>query len=264
MKKYFRVLALSLSSELQYRLNIFSLFISEALVLSGFVYLWFTVYREGYALGAYALPTLITYYLVNTFFRLFIETEVGWQTSVEIQKGELSKTLVRPLSYLGMKFAEHVGWQVALLGGALPLFAIVVVLLRAHLVFPQTLATVPMIVLALFGALVLNFLVLYCVGLLAFFFEISTGFIFAFYIASNLLGGMYLPLDLFPASIRTLSSLLPFSSYIAFPINLYLERLGALEIARGFAVQMGWIFVFYLIARVLWTKGTKRYEGYGQ
>jgi ABC-2 type transport system permease protein len=50
---------------------------------------------------------------------------------------------------------------------------------------------------------------------------------------------------------------------MSFPIEIFTGRLAHFEILRGLALQWMWVAVFYLVYRMVWVRGVKKYSAVG-
>jgi ABC-2 type transport system permease protein len=130
----------------------------------------------------------------------------------DVRRGEIAYHLTRPSSYLLFRLAEGLGGMLLGMAVLLPVGVVSAYLLTGGL--PQDprglLFAVP---LALLGAC----LVLLCttaIGLTAFFIEDSTPVYWIWNKALFVLGGLIVPLALFPEWLRKIAAFLPFSALI--------------------------------------------------
>ena len=77
------------------------------------------------------------------------------------------------------------------------------------------------------------------------------------------LSGFIAPLALFPEPMRRVAALLPFRSFLGFPLELMMGRLTPKETVFGFAVGGTWLILLAVIYRWLWYRGLRRYEAVG-
>ena len=112
-------------------------------------------------------------------------------------------------------------------------------------------------------AIVLYFLMSYCVASFAFWTSESAGPRFCFELFLEFASGAFFPLDVLPASLRTLFQCLPFSSLLYFPLNVFLDRTSGAAFLNGIAVQVFWILIFAWTARKVWQNGLKAYSAEG-
>ena len=64
-----------------------------------------------------------------------------------------------------------------------------------------------------------------------------------------------------PATPATLS--LPFPYLLFFPVNIYLGRVTSAELWQGLLVQACWVAAAYVLARLVWGRGIRKYSAVG-
>lgn len=122
-------------------------------------------------------------------------------------------------------------------------------------------ATLLLFLIALILAMILNFILLYCMGCAGFWMVDAGASIFM--LVSNIVSGGIFPLDIFGTSVQTVLRILPFGYTNYFCSSIICNRLNEEEILQGFFLQIFWIVVCYFIYRILWKKGLKRYVAVG-
>ncbi|MNY39358.1 hypothetical protein D3C86_1740380 [compost metagenome] len=75
-------------------------------------------------------------------------------------------------------------------------------------------------------------------------------------------GGMF-PIEIFGPRVNTLLTYLPFKFTIYFPSNVINGKLDMDAILQGIGLQCLWIIIMYLISRIGWSIGMKKYLGLG-
>lgn len=70
-------------------------------------------------------------------------------------------------------------------------------------------------------------------------------------LASGILSGSYLPLQLWPDSLQTLLLLQPFAGYLDIPLRLYVGSLSPAQAGLGLSLQLAWTLLFILLGRIL-------------
>jgi len=171
----------------------------------------------------------------------------------DVRSGDVACMLGRPISYLGAKLAETFGELV-------PSF---VVLALVGMVTAYALAGGwPSEPLGLFAALVLGLLasVLWqlanaWIGLCAFWLDDCTPVYWLWQKAAFVLGGLFVPLTLYPAWLQTLAGWSPFSAMIAGPASMVLRfdlELFVLLVAKlGASIVLAWHIVSFTYRRAL-------------
>lgn len=214
--------------------------------------------------GGYGRDGMLLYFiLVLLFGRVVRGPEMDMAVSSDIYEGGLTRYLLYPTSYLGMKYAQHLGsllpalLQIFLFGAWVP-FAIGM---------PEgvriTPASAAMCVVSLAVANVLHFLICWTLQLVSFWADNVWSLIVAHRFVSGLLGGFILPLSLFPAWSQPVLSALPFRTYFDFPVNVLFGRVAPAEWAIGMLVAVGWCAVMSLAGRLVFRRGDLQYTGVG-
>jgi ABC-2 type transport system permease protein len=143
----------------------------------------------------------------------------------EVRGGEIAYRLVRPYGYAAYHLAQHAGerslrFAINLsVGSALALLYVGPVPLAWH-----GLAAGAAVALA--GVLI-DFLVSFAIGLLAFWIEDTSSVQLIYTRLLMLLGGMLLPLEMFPEPVRAVAHALPFSTMLYAPARLALGGVDA-------------------------------------
>jgi ABC-2 type transport system permease protein len=212
--------------------------------------------------GEFALtPADFARYFITVFFvRQVTVVWVIWEFEKEIVEGKLSSRLLQPLDPVWRHVAAHLSERVA----RLP-FALLLVFLFFTL-YPQAVWLPSWWQLLLFSiacilSFILRFVIQYTFAMFAFWTERASAlenFWFLFYL---FLSGLIAPLDVFPATVRTVVMFTPFPYLIHFPVSLLVGL--PVDVAGGFLAILAWIFIFFAVNRLLWLGGLKHYSGMG-
>ena len=71
------------------------------------------------------------------------------------------------------------------------------------------------------------------------------------------------PLDLLPEPWRTAVNFLPFKYLAYFPAAIFLEKIEPGRLWIELAIEALWLLFFIALARTLYSRGLKRYSGFG-
>jgi ABC-2 type transport system permease protein len=231
------------------------------LILYVFTVLWRTVYRAGghEMVEGFTLRDMI-WYLVITESIVFSRPRLAGRIDTEVKAGTLAYTLVRPYSYIVFHYAQTLGEALArclmsfFVGGAL------VTLLVGPPAF--NLGNVGFFLVALLLGATIDFLLSFAVGLLAFWIEETSPIAFIQDRLLMLLGGMMLPLEIFPALLRTIAGWLPLGMIIYAPARL-LVGAATLHPWTVLGTQMIWLVAIGLVSTGLFRAGVKRVNVHG-
>lgn len=222
--------------------------------------LWSAV-AERSPVGRFGPRDFTAYFLVTLIVRQLTSSWLVWEMNADIKSGALSQRLLKPMHPLVLYSADNLA--------AIPLRALLcipvaaVMLIAAGERLPSEGSTLALAALALVGAWLLNFLVTALIGALAFVMESSTA-VFQVYLAAFMIFAGYLvPLELFPASLRAVSDVLPFRYTLAFPVELLTGLLAPGRAAVELGIQWAYIAVVGTATLFAWRAGIRRFAAFG-
>ncbi|WP_191567431.1 ABC transporter permease [Metabacillus idriensis] len=262
MKKYVKPMMLSFQSVFQYRFNIVLYMVFGLIPLVALILLWHSLFESQEKIQGYTLEMMITYVIIAKLIEIVLLPEMHWSISEEIQSGDLSKYLTKPISYSGYWFSQNLGNKlVQVLMASIPLIPIIY-LNRDYFLLPQG-KYVGLFLISLIGALILYFTIYFLISLFSFYFVEISAFFFTVDIVLELFAGSLIPLEFLPEPLATLTQLLPFAYLIHFPVNIYLGNMMVNEIIVGIIIQLSWSVFFLLIISFCWKRGLNKYESVG-
>lgn len=234
------------------------------------VFLWDAVFRArgGSPIAGYDQPAMIGYYLaVLLVGRVVRGTDRPITMASEIYEGTLSRYLLYPTNYLATKYAEHLG---TLLPGLLQLVfggGLALLLLAGDSATPLLAGVGPGSVLRAALAIaignLLSFLMHYPLQGIAFWAENVWSLNVMLRFTADLLGGLMLPLAVFPGWAQEWLSWLPFTYLFSFPVTVLFGQVDDRHFVAGLAIALGWCAVFALLGRLVWRRGLAGYNGAG-
>ncbi|MBI2940708.1 MAG: ABC-2 family transporter protein [Chloroflexi bacterium] len=256
VRKYGEVVLVTAQNGLAYPVDTFARSGFMVVVIFVFVQLWTVTFELSgqQSIAGFDLPRMI-WYLVLTETIVMSCPRLFSRIDQEVKEGDLAYALGRPYNYALFHYASYLGN--ALL--ALPLNFAVGAALAFALAGPPPLPAVawPAVASAAFLAITLNFAVELAIGLLAFWFEDTYAFIWIYQKVVFTLGGLFLPLDLFPGALRRLAEVLPFSSIAYGPARLVAGFDTALW-ATTVATQLFWLAALVGLVALLYRRGVRR------
>ena len=121
--------------------------------------------------------------------------------------------------------------------------------------------------LALVASLALAFLIGFLldslIGLMAFWLLEVGSISFICMMLTYFLSGHMLPLDWLPGMLGIVVMYLPFQYLAFFPAAVVLGKYSTLELARHLVVATGWVLALWLLNRLVFAWGLRRYGAYG-
>ena len=181
----------------------------------------------------------------------------------EIYDGSFSRYRVYPVSFYTFKYAQNLGRMLPATIQTL-LFGGVWLLLRGTGGF-QGITALSLVQAAVAVALAnfLYFAISWPIQGVAFWAENVWSLMVALRFVQGLLGGMLLPLSVFPAGMRPLLDLLPFRYLFAFPVEVLTGEVSGWAFAQGCGLATAWWCVFRLVGVWVWRRGGLAYAGAG-
>lgn len=261
MRKYLTLFRINWQTTLQYRWSVVIYLGGYSLYIAVLLHLWTAIYREGGGVGTYALPDILTYYLLQLVMHSIVFSYVSWDLIQHVREGEISNFLVRPIDpfryYLVLDLSGRVLESLFVLGAV----GILVFLVAGALRFPPDGMHVLAFLVAVGLAVLLSFEMDFAIGMAAFWFVQVKSFRQILQSLILFFSGSLLPLDLFPPWLQSMAQWLPFPYLVYFPASVYLGRVE--DPLPGLGVLLVWIGVFYGFSRWLLRQGIRRYEAVG-
>jgi ABC-2 type transport system permease protein len=258
---YVSVLLTSARQQWVYRSELVARAVQMVLFMAVFMALWFTAFEvsgqsqlEGYSLAEMVWYLAMTETIVLSSSRIFLEIGEA------VRAGDLAYTLARPLSYPFFQVANSLGNSAPrvllnLLTGA----GVVTVGLQ------QVAGSWPGLVAFLFVAalaLLLDALIAVLIGLTAFWIEEVSP---VYWIYNKLLftvGGLFLPLELFPEQLQRAVRWLPFQ-YITYAPARTFVKFEAGFFAETVVGQAAYLGLFAGLVLLVWARAQRRLVVHG-
>lgn len=265
--KYFKVFDIGLQNTFVYRWNFFLRSLFGLVPLLGTVYIWRAMFDgqpHGGEIGGYSYAQMIFYFVLTVVVNnLVTPTEDEWQIAADIREGQINSFLTKPMNYLGYRVSLFLSYRLLYtLVTAVPL-VFVVYYFRHVITLPQHAITWLLTGISLLMAAFIQFFIAYSLAMMAFWIlEIST-IVFILYSFEYFLSGQIFPLDIMPAQLQAVLRFLPFYYEIFFPIQVFQEKAIGVDLYSGLAIQTLWTLVTFLVAKVMWQRGTKHYQAVG-
>jgi ABC-2 type transport system permease protein len=262
LRLLWRLTAINLMQTLEYR-GAFLVYMVNLLavpVISLLVWLTVRSHSSGVPLSS---GQLVTYYILLSVTAMFTSVWQAPYVAENIRLGGLSPWLLRPAPYILTMVGNSLGEKIGKLPLLMPLVLIMALGFHHDLQLPADPAAWLLYVAAVPLAAAVSFLLDFTIGSLAFWLHDVRGLIRVNYLLSGFLAGQFVPLALFPPALRPLLDVQPYRYTLSFPLEVVTGSLSGPEVARGFAWQLGYCLLFYLLYRITWRRGLRAYAGSG-
>lgn len=263
---FFQIVSIEARKRMTYRADFW--ISSVGSVLAHFTVAWFlwkAVYGSAPgAIGGFSFEAMLLYYVIVILLGQVVRGfSLDIQVSVDIYEGGLTRYLLFPTSYFPFKYAQHVGALVPavaqLVAFALLFVAFIGIPADVHLSLGRVAAAVVSIAIANLLYFQMN-LPLQSVSFWA---DNVWSLSVALRMLTSLLGGMLLPLTLFPGWAQDALAWTPFPLLFDAPARMLLGKLSFEAWGQLVGVAAIWMVFLAAITQQLWRRGRLQYTGVG-
>lgn len=250
--------------QLNFRFTIWAYRVGEMAEVLVLILMWSAIYAGGGGIiKGFSLNEMITYVLVGNFVAAIIRNFLPSGVSRDINEGRLSMYLVKPISYIKYTFINEIGRAGFITLAAIGTQGLMILFFLDRVVLNTDWRYIVLIALMVFFAFIIEMLLGFLVGTIAFWTEEVEGIQSTIDRIKRFFSGGYFPLSLLPVALATVSTYLPFAYSFFVPAQLYLKKIDLQAGIVGLGIQLIWIILLSIIVSVVWKEGLKRYEATG-
>lgn len=264
MKKYLWVARNTWEEVLTYRFNFLMWRVRNIVFLLSIYFLWYSVIPEGTNLFGYDQSSILTYILGTALIAAFVLSNRSYAIGDEINQGNLSNYLLRPMNYFAYWFSKDIGDKLMNIIFSVAELFVIYLFLKPPIYIQTDLKVIIFFIISIIFAIILYFFMNVLLGLIGFWSPDVWAPRFIFWIAIGFFAGSYFPLDILPSLIYKFFAILPFSYLVYFPMKVYLGQLSIVEILKGFIIMISWTGALFIIVNFIWQKGLKVYTAQGR
>jgi ABC-2 type transport system permease protein len=230
------------------------------------IFLWAAVFEGMRATNAgakeqiagYSYSDFVAYYLLTTISRAFSSMPgLAGGIALQIRNGEIKKYLV------GFLLLMRIAHKLVYFAIAFVPFTLVFYLCRDY--FPGWPS--PDVMFAFITSLIFSFLLGFfleaTIGMIGFWFLEVSSLLFVYMLFNFFFSGHMFPLDMLPEPWSTIVKLTPLQYLAFFPAAVFLQKVQGHDLWFGLSVQAAWVIFFIVACRVTFSRGVKRYSGFG-
>lgn len=255
LRKYRQISKTTMSNSLVYFWNFLSKNLFFVFIMFIYLMLWKSIYsQKGPIIGGLTLNQMI-WYLVVTELVTLSRTDIHLQINEDVKSGNIAYLLNKPYNYVLYCFSYFIG-EIGIKLLTNGIIGLAIGFIYAGGLKGFNLLHLPFVLLSLIVGCSINFFIYITLALTSFWFEDNTAF---FWIYSKLiftLGGMLIPIELFPKWLQGLSHYLPFAYVTYAPAKLAVD-FSFFNFYKQFSVQLLYLGIFFTLAMVLYRKGVK-------
>lgn len=264
MTKYVSIFKKNLATSLEYRSNLVGMILLEIIGISSISLLWISVYKDNGQIAGYEFKDIILYYLLVPAIGIVTESSTAQILGDQIKDGILSIKLIKPVNVWSTYLAQAFASKLSSISIIVPFYLFIVILASLILKIKPVGATE--LLLGFFIAIcafIFAFLLDMAVGSLAFFMDEVWWFRHLKSFTFGILAGVTFPLTFMPEGIRNIALLLPFKFLYFTPIQYALGERTLSNLFADLTLLGFWMLVTGVIAGIIWEKGVKKYESFG-
>jgi ABC-2 type transport system permease protein len=221
---------------------------------------------QSVGISGWGYTSVISYYLLLIAASAMLESHIEETVArMDIQEGGLTKYLLKPFSYMSLRFLGELPWR--LIQGFFGIVALLMFVLFFGIdvvrISQNPLVILFAICIAMLGYCI-SFLFKMLLGMTAFWTTDYSGIAELTGVVTLLFGGFVVPLTFFPQWLSTIANSLPFAYVIYYPIVAFQGNLNIGELFRVLGIQTVWIAVLFILYRIMWRNGVGKYTALGQ
>jgi ABC-2 type transport system permease protein len=261
MRKYIWIGITAVRTNLAYLAEAATRVIFLGVILYIFLQLWRVTYAETKAeqLDGLSLRQML-WYLAMTEAIVLSTPRVAYEVDQDVRTGSLTIQLTRPLSYPLYRMWVSLGERAVRFLLTTLVGSLIAWLFVGPISFNP--AGLAIFALALPLAFVLDFLGNFLIGLGAFWLEDTSGLTIIYSRLTMILGGMLIPIGLFPDALQPILRFLPFASILGGPARLFVDpdwaSFGDLVVKQGsflLLFALGVFFVYRAATKRIYANG---------
>ncbi|MBH8599691.1 ABC-2 family transporter protein [Thermoactinomyces sp. CICC 10523] len=255
MQKYGAVGSITVRNNFAYLRSFFIRSWFLLVILFIFVQLWRITYQgEGSpVISGYTYEQMI-WYLIFAESIILSSPRLSVKIEEEVIKGDVGYQLTRPMSYLLYHYFSYMGEAYVRLGINLSLGSALGITLFGwpHFGFGWL-----GFLLISVGSFTVNYLMTMILSLCSFWVEETRGLVFVYNKILFIIGGLMLPLEIFPGYLQTICHWLPFQTITYFAANtgVHFEWL---TLGKRVLIQTAWILLLSFLLHRVYEKGVRK------
>ncbi|KKU90901.1 MAG: hypothetical protein UY21_C0015G0016 [Microgenomates group bacterium GW2011_GWA1_48_10] len=228
------------------------------------VILWGTIFRGKQSVGGFDLGQIVTYYILVELIDIFYMTASARVLTRDINTGDLSNYLVKPINYWNYLLFYSYGNQLGYVSLG------IVILLVASRILPSLFFVQTNIIFIIQTALLLSvssmlyFQIFFLIGAMTFWLSDSSHFRSGVKQLIGVLGGRWAPLAFFPLWAQEILNYTPFPYLFNFVVKAYQGGLKPTEFLNLFCIELLWLGALLFVGRIVWKKGMISYASFGK
>ena len=240
---------------LYYRFDLLLYIFNFIIEITVYVFIWLAIYNKGNQILGMTFEQVTTYYILVVSLNPIISWGINETMGNAIREGEILRELLNPISYFNYYFGIRIGELIESIIVGIITFIICALLFGVLL--PSNLLNFILFIIVISLSVVVVYFFELIIGTSAFYTNSIWGVEVFKRAILSIFSGMIAPISLFPEFLQKIANMLPFKDCIYTPISIYFGELNNIEIIQVILKQFIWIFILYIIAKILFNKAVK-------
>ena len=222
LNKYISIGLIAARSNLAYLTEVIIRTFFLGVILYIFLQLWQLTYANAGVerVGDLSLNQML-WYLTITESIVLSSPRIAQEVDQDVRTGALATQLIKPMSYPLYRLWFTLGERIIRFGVNAIVGALIIFILAGpiHL----SLIGILMFLIVLFLSFTLDFLGVFIIGIGSFWTEDTTGLVLIYSRLNMILGGMLIPIEIFPDTIQPVLKFLPFANIVYGPARMLVQ-----------------------------------------
>jgi ABC-2 type transport system permease protein len=264
---YLAVARISFRNSRQYTIDFLTSFAFFPIQIIALSLVYWVVYLQAWALngvitvGGFTFPELISYLFIAIIIARALPR---WQLSIEVERdidmGPLVSYLSKPIDYAGFRFfSELPRVLIYFVFGAITYLVASIFLPLPLPLLSDLLVFIPFFIIAYLVA----FLLVFAISLGTFWINRQWWLRNLISLLMLIVGGGLIPLSFFPPTLQLIFSFLPFQYCYYIPAIILQGYYLPDQLLSIAVLSLIWLAILWLLARLVWKLGRRKYEGPG-
>jgi ABC-2 type transport system permease protein len=252
----------NMAVQLQYRVAAAIWLVGAVVEPTVYLVVWATVAEtQGGSVGGLSVGDFAAYYILLMFVEHLTFTWIMWEFDWQIRDGSFSRKLLLPIHPIHDDITDNIAYKLLGLVMLVPAGILLSLTFRPNFNFQplNLLIFIPVFLIAF----LMRFLLGYTLGLAAFWINRVQALNTTYFVLQLFFSGRLTPLELLPTPLRTIASFMPFQWFTAFPVELLLGRVDSADLPSALLTQFGWLVAIFLLFRIVWNSGVRKYAAFG-
>lgn len=255
LSKYLHIFKISLSNNLVYVANLITRNFFFVFIVFIMLLLWKNIYGEkGELIAGFSIKQMIWYLIVTELVTLS-RSNVFTEVSEDVKKGNIAYLINKPYNYVFYCFSNSLGDITTRLATNM-LVGLTIGLLYVGPLVDFNFIHLPFVIISLILGVFINFFIYINLALTAFWMEENTAFTWIYSKLVFTLGGMLIPLEMFPDWLEKIARNLPFA-YVTYGPAKLAVNFNYNEFYQIITYQLCYLLLFMIISMAVYGRGVR-------